>query len=211
MNCRPFLCLASLLAVNLASAQFVAYKYPKVTGNQAYGGALGMDFDVIVPIKITALGIFDSAQDGIKNNIDCILYNRDTKAAVASKAFSPSNMGIGDGSSNFLDLATPVYLPAGFHATIVAQGYGILERNGNSFNPSSTYATSLETGGGLIQFTGKSRNGAFGTFPTTIDFNVAQYGAGNFKFVSALPPVPEPTTLLVLTPALFLIRKRRRA
>jgi len=208
---RSLFLLLLIGAAALGNAQFVAFHYPTGQGNQAFGGALGMDFDVNAAISITSLGIFDSNQDGIKDNIDCILYDRDTHAVVVKKSFSPSNMGIGLYSANFLDLASPVILHAGFHGTIVAQGYGTLERNGNSISSSNTYATSLDTGGGLITFTGKSRNGAFGTFPTTTDLNVAQYGAGDFKFVAYAPPVPEPASLASLAlGAAFLARKRRK-
>jgi len=196
-------------AAALGQAQFVAYHYPSLTGNQTFGGALGMDFDVNQAISVTSLGIFDSGQNGIKNNIDCILYNRDTHAVVVSRSFSPSNMGFGLFGTNFLDLNTPITLAAGFHGTIVAQGYGVLEPNGNSMSPSNTYATSLDTGGGLITFTGKSRNGSFGAFPTTTDLNVAQYGAGNFKFV-AVNPVPEPVSLFSLGAGVVALIRRRR-
>ncbi len=97
-----------------------------------------MDFNVVQPIKVLALGIFDSGQNGIKNNIDCILYNRDTQLAVATIAFSPTNMGTTQFATNFLDLPAPLILPAGFHGSIVAQGYGISEPNGSHFPPPLT-------------------------------------------------------------------------
>jgi len=194
----------------LASADFIAYRYPQLTGNQAFSGALGMDFDVNQDIKITALGIFDSAQNGIQNNIDCFIYNRETQQIVASKFFGPANMGLGDGTTNFLDLNTPVFLEAGFKGSIVAQGFGILERNGNSYGPLDSYAISLNDGDGLISFTGTSRHGAWGLFPTTLDMNVAQYGAGNFKFTSAVEAVPEPATIAVVGIGFAALLRRRK-
>lgn len=189
-------------------AQFSAYTFPRVTGNQWFGGALGMDFDVNQDILITALGIFDSGQNGIQNNIDCYIYDRDTRQVVASRFFSPTNMGLGDGTSNFLDLAAPIRLRAGFHGSIVAQGFGILERNGNSYSAVNTFASNMNTGGGLISFTGRSRNGDFGAFPTNIDMNVAQYGAGNFKY-RAFTPVPEPATLLLAGLSVAIAARRK--
>lgn len=194
----------------IGNAQFTAYLYPQLTGNQSFGGALGMDFDVNQDIRITALGVFDSGQNGIQNNIDCFIYNRETQQIVASRFFSPGNQGHGDGRTNFLDLASPLFLPAGFKGSIVAQGYGILEKNGNSYTPGNTYASTLNTGGGLISFTGKSRNGSYGLFPTTVDLNVAQYGAGNFKFVAA-NPVPEPTSMAILAFSLLSVHRARRS
>lgn len=202
------------LAMGVAAfshANFTAYTYPQLTGNQWFSGALGMDFDVNQDIYITALGIFDSGQDGIKNNIDCIIYDRETQQVVASRSFSPTSMGHGDGTSNFLTFNAPLLLKAGFKGSIVAQGYGILEKNGNSFVAGNSYAVSLNDGGGLISFTGKSRNGNFGAFPTNVDLNVAQYGAGNFRY-HAVNPVPEPTAMAILAFTLasaLRVRKRR--
>lgn len=198
-----------LISTSFASAQHIAYTYPQLTGNQSFSGALGMDFDVNKDIYITALGIFDSGQNGIQNNIDAYIYNRDTHQIVASRLFGPTSMGIGDGTTNFLDLSAPVLLSAGFRGSIVVQGYGILEKNGNSFSAGSSYAITLNNGGGLISFTGRSRHGNFGYFPTTVDMNVAQYGAGNFKY-QAVNPVPEPASLAIAAFALasaFRLRK----
>ncbi len=206
---RSFLVALMFAVVALSSAQFTAYRFPQITGNQWFSGALGMDFDVNQDIWVSSLGIFDSGHDGIQNNIDCLIYNRDTQQVVASRFFSPNNMGLGDGSSNFLDLVNPVLLHAGFHGSIVAQGYGILEKNGNSYTSANTYAVQLDNGNGLISFTGKSRNGNFGAFPTTIDLNVAQYGAGNFKYSAAsLTPEPGTMTLMALGLAGYLRRKK---
>ena len=206
-----YLGVISILALTgAASAQFIAYRYPHGSGNQSFGGSLGMDFNVNQGIFITALGIFDSAQNGIQNNIDCFIYNRDTQQIVASRLFGPANMGLGDGTTNFLDLPSPVFLPSGFHGSIVAQGFGVLEQNGNSYTVANSFPDSMNDGGGLINFTGTSRYGNFGFFPTNTDLNVAQYGAGNFKFTSA-SPVPEPATLAILGIGFAALRRRRKA
>jgi hypothetical protein len=204
---RPLAACALFVAALVnARAQTVAYTYPTGIGNQAYGGALGMDFDVNAPIQITALGAFDSGNNGFLNNIDVILYNRDTQASVAAVQFSPSMWGYGLGASCFQNLAAAITLQAGFHGTIVAQGYGILEQNGNS-NSSGSYATSLNTGNGAISFVGTSRYGAFGAFPTNPDGSVARYGAGNFRYTA----VPEPASLGVILVGLLGILRRNRS
>jgi hypothetical protein len=195
-----------LALATFARSQTVAYEFPTGNGNQwNFSGALGMDFNVNTAVTITALGLFDSGQNGLMNDINVRLYNRDTQAVVASAAFSPSSFGYGLGASDFKNLLTPINLSAGFHGSIVAEGYGTLEMNGNS-NSSSTYATALNTGGGALSFVGSSRYGAYGTFPTNLENSVDRYGAGNFRFTA----VPEPMSLAVLGVGVAALRRRVR-
>src|SRR5207302_1901273 len=77
---------------------------------------------------------------------------------------------------------------AGFHGSIVAEGYGAAEPNGNGFFQPVTWTT--DDGGGLLQFGGGGRYGFTpGAFPTNVDGGpVNRYAAGTFQF-SALGPV----------------------
>jgi len=148
-------------------------------GSQSFGGALGMDFDVLHPIKVTRLGVFDDSSDGLFLPISARLYNRETKAVVAALEFTPEQPGDLIGGSRFKNLAAPVTLPAGFRGTIVASGYGGDERNGNGVAGRSVFS-----GGGSIDFVGVARYGVNpADFPDTPDSGPAnRYAAGTFFF-----------------------------
>src|SRR6516165_2922004 len=111
----------------------IAYQVPAGTvGQQAFNGPLGMDFNVQQSVVITELGVFDSGSDGLAVPLTATLYNRDTQTAVASLTFAAGQTGTLIDGSRFLPLATPVVLAPGFHGTIVAEGYGASEPNGNA-------------------------------------------------------------------------------
>ncbi len=158
--------------------------------NQGYSGGLGLDFTVVQPVQITALGCFDDGSDGIVAGVtlDVQLWQRndqgtpsapgdDTGVSVlASQTFTASAPGALTGGHRFKPLATPLSLAPGAY-TIAAYGYGATERNGNGLT------LALNSAGKALQFVGRSRYGGTpGTFPPTVDAAVAQYGAGTFKF-----------------------------
>jgi hypothetical protein len=171
----------------------IAYQMPAGTaGNQTFGGPLGMDFDVKQNVVVDELGVFDSGSDGLAVPLTARLYNRDSRTQVASLSFAAGQTGTLIGGSRFLPLATPVILPAGFHGTIVAEGYGIGEPNGNGglLPPPQTITWTTDDGGGLLQFVGGGRSGSTpGAFPANVDSGPAnRYAAGTFSF-SALGPI----------------------
>jgi hypothetical protein len=184
-------------AASVVHAAIIAYNVPAGTvGNQTFGGSLGMDFDVNNPIVISAIGVFDSGQDGLSLPITAQLYNRATQTLVpgAELLFSGVNPGTLIGGSWFQPLATPLHLPAGFQGTIVASGYGIGEPNGNQ-GAGALPGLTTNSGGGALSFVGTSRFGGANMFPTTIDGGPAnRYAAGTFEYA----PVPEPGTLLLI-------------
>jgi hypothetical protein len=155
-----------------------------------------MDFDVQHSIVISELGVFDSGSDGLAVPLTARLYNRDTQTQVASLSFAAGQTGTLIDGSRFMPLASPVLLPAGFHGTIVAEGYGPAEPDGNSFVQPVTWTGN--DGGGLIQFVGAGRFGLTpGTFPTNIDGGPAnRYAAGTFMFDAVQTIVSGPATAL---------------
>jgi hypothetical protein len=165
----------------------VAYVVPEGTsGNQAFGGSLGMEFDVDRPVMVTRLGAFDSEGDGIQQPISVRLYNRATAGLVASLLFEPGNDGELVGGSRFLPLSPPLALPAGFQGMIVASGYGPLERNGNLF--SNLGLTTFS--GACLRFVGR---GNYSEDPGVMANNpdggpANRYAAGTFAFEPDLPP-----------------------
>ncbi|MBL9125991.1 MAG: hypothetical protein JNL97_00020 [Verrucomicrobiales bacterium] len=148
-------------------------------GNQAFGGALGMHFNVLRPVRVTRLGVFDDSSDGLFLAITARLYDRTSRTAVAELVFTPEDPGELIGGSRFKNLAQPVVLPAGFQGTIAASGYGGDERNGNGMPGRSVFGA-----GGSLEFVGTSAyevNPA--GYPGTADGGPAnRYGAGTFYF-----------------------------
>ncbi|MES2706013.1 MAG: fibronectin type III domain-containing protein [Verrucomicrobiota bacterium] len=175
-----------------ALASGIAYVVPDfTTGTQAnFGGSLGMDFEVVHPVRVTRLGAFDSGADGLFLPISVTIYDRVTGQMVTPltvfPADNPETPGREDGElvggSRFMNLATPVELPAGFKGCIVAFGYGTGEPNGNSANGGWTTFN-----GGSLLFTGSSRYGvATNVMPATPDTSPAnRYAAGTFHFEPA--------------------------
>lgn len=175
-----------------ASASFIAYDSTRITGNQNWTGALGMDFDVNSPIRILELGAYDSGQLGITGPISVGIFDRTSQTLVGVSA-SISTSDPLTGLSRYEDI-TDFVLGVGSYS-IVAQGFGLTDPNGNvTFGGTGP---NTDTGGGLISFVGLARYTSTQSlvFPTTIDsgpFN--RYDAGTFKFEA----VPEPATMLLL-------------
>jgi hypothetical protein len=196
-----------------------AYDVTVSTGNQSYGGPLGMDFDVNQAIVITELGVFDSGQDGLKSAINARIYDRDDPTAplrsIEFAAGDSAASGTLEGMSRFLPIA-PLVLPAGFHGSIVADGY-TSEVFFNQYYMPSVSPSILNSGGGLISFVGTSRyGGAPGTYPTILDVGangehiVNEYAAGTFKFTAVSVPEPSTAALAALGGLAFLLDARRR-
>jgi hypothetical protein len=190
------LCVCALIAVGRLEAQgpkVIAYDVPAgMIGNQDYDGALGMDFDVQLDILITRIGVFDSGSDGLAVPITARLFDRDAVAEIAVVEFTPDDPGDLVGGSRFKALDMDV--PAGFHGTIVASGYGALELNGNGFSDPTISFSNVNDGGCAILFTGGGRFGADPAgFPGSPDSGPPnRYGAGTFEFMP-LESFPAPT------------------
>ncbi len=175
-----------------AALGIVAYNVPAGTaGNQAFGGSLGLDFNVNQAISVTSVGVFDDGSNGLSLPLQARIYNRVSGLEIPGTfmAFATGPTGTLTGGSRFLNLAAPIILPAGFQGTIVAEGYGAAERNGNQ-GVSAVAGLTTDTGGGAISFVGGGRNGAFNAFPGGVDGGPAnRYAAGTFNF-NVLPPLP---------------------
>jgi hypothetical protein len=202
-----------VLALTARSAMAIqAYFEPNPTdGTQAFGGSLGMDFDVNSWILVNQLGVFDDDQNGIAagTTLTAQLWSRSGNTGVLispSITFTSADPGTLSDGHRLKDI-TPLLLGPGSY-TIVAFGYNAAEENGNT--GTGNVAVSTNSGGGLISFVGGGRFGTAGLFPATPDGGPpGRYHAGTFNFVG----VPEPATaaLLLLSGLAALRRNRREA
>lgn len=165
-----------------------AYSLPANSiGTQTRAGSFGMDFDVSVPVSISQLGAFDSVGDGLESTITVQLYARNNNGTpanssddtggslLASATFSSADPGTLEGAHRFKSI-TPVMLPVGSY-TISAYGYNIEK----ALNAGSGITGPSTNGGGALSFI-RSRYGSAAVWPSTVDVQVAQYGAGTLKF-----------------------------
>jgi len=169
-----------------------------VAGNQAFEGALGMDFVVNLPIQVFELGAFDSNSDGLARPITVELWSRDDGGTpdifdddaggeiLAMLEFEDEE-GTLEGGTRFLSLDAPIVLQPGPY-TIVGWGYGAEEQNYNVGGRDAAAEGLTITDSPFITFVGGSRFGDpanNGQWPTSLDGGPEnRYGSGNFKFGS---------------------------
>lgn len=209
-----FSLVLGLAALGALRAQvLVAYDAPVgATSNQFISNPLGLDFNVNQPITITALGVFDSGQNGLAFAQVVRIYDRSTQQSIASLTVPAGTTASLIGGSRFVDLVTPLLLPAGFLGSVVAE---INPTDGNWNSGGGTGISTLNTGGGALSFVGGGRvsDDGPGVYPTRLDGGPAnRYLAGTFAFTA----VPEPTTAALLAVGATVLiyaglRRRRRA
>jgi hypothetical protein len=209
---------SSAVFVLPAQAQTIAYAVPAgAVSNQFITNPLGMDFNVNSAIQVTALGVFDSNQDGLAFAIPVRIYDRTTQAIVASLVIPAGTATTLIGGSRFVNLVNPLTLAVGFQGSIVEDPN---TTDGNFNTQGSVNPATTNTGGGAISFVGGGRYGAAngaGTYPTNLDGGPAnRYDAGTFQFTTgpAAPATPEPGSLALLIAAGisgsgFVVRRRR--
>ena len=193
-----------------APGTITAYIVPSGTiGNQtlpvSQTQAMGNDFDVVSPIQITSLGVFDSGGDGLVGTLVARIYDRDTLTSVASLVFSSADPGTLVGGSRFKNLPAPLTLPAGFHGacSVAYLGTTTLEPDGNLREGSGNWTT--DSGGGLISFVGMGRHSLMGTgdaYPDIVDPAPApnNFAAGTFVFSPANDAPPPTLTSVAVGP-----------
>ena len=130
---RRLIAVAILGLTGLGSvhAQTIAYEDPSNQGNQAWGGNLGLLFQVNSPIVVTALGVFNASGSGtITGTINVVIYNTTTNTAVTPVLtfhghYTPAGLGF-----DVFQPITPVPLGVGSYE-IDAVGFSSTDLNGN--------------------------------------------------------------------------------
>ena len=208
------------MACASAHAANTAIEATMTTGNQEFGGSLGLDFIVHSPITISQIGAFDDGGDGMNRDVSVGIFQRDDGgtpddfaddagmgAILGVTTFTAADPGALEGSYRFK--STDLTLDAGNY-TLTGWGYGAGERNGND-GGQGNWPTTVNDGGGLIEFVGGSRFGDPadpGSFPGSLDGGPGvRYGAGNFVY----DVVPEPSVLGLLALGItgFCFRRKR--
>ena len=144
-----------------ADGEIVAYQSPAVLGNAVTGGNLGLDFQVIRPIRVTEVGVFDSGQDGIAGTVGVSVWSRTTGEQLAGKTIIGDEGSIApDTGMRFVPLDEPLLLPPGDY-TVLATGFF----GGDPFLHSQRAGgqlSDLDDGDGAIQFEGTGRYNVVG-------------------------------------------------
>jgi hypothetical protein len=182
----PIATLFLLAGVIPAHAGTIALDNPVGTGNQVFGGSVGMDFETgLEPLQVTHLGVFDSDQDGFATARTVAIYDRtNTAAPFATLTIPAGTTSTLINGSRFVPVASSVTLPAGFKGSIVVNDVSTdsIRNNGVSPGPLST----INMGGGLLNFVGGGRFGGVAGFPATADGGPAnRYQAGTFQYQAA--------------------------
>ena len=165
-------------------------------------GGLGLDFDVLRPIRVEALGVFDDLGNGIAPSTELTvqLWSRDDRGTpnnpaddrggkiLAEQRFDATSQGVLMAGHRFKSLATPVELAAGSYS-IVAYGFSAKNRNINFKFAGAPPVKEVETWRGAIKHVGARWGGtALGQFPETINDKSYPYVTGSFKFRPLEPP-----------------------
>ncbi|MSU61485.1 MAG: hypothetical protein EXS31_03665 [Pedosphaera sp.] len=172
-------CIAAAVA---DTGNVLAFEAPPSTrGNEAWPGALGMDFEVVNAISLTHLGVFDDGGDGLKRTLTARLYDRTSKKEIGVLEFSSSSPGVLIGGHRYKTLSASVPLATGFKGAIVVEGYGTGEAAANK--GLGTFPLITHDGDGAVLFVGKGRYGRAGVYPINTDAGPAnRYAAGSFQF-----------------------------
>jgi hypothetical protein len=208
--------LVTLLGSMSLSASTIAYSDPANQGVFGFPANIALNFNVLSPLKVTDLGVFNAAGDGmITGSIDVVIYNTATLAQVTPVvtfhgSYAPGGLGF-----DVFQSISPVTLGVGSYQ-IDAFGFSNTDPFGNI-----NYGSSgpVLNGSGVLAFNGASWDGNSSLdSPTTcgscqaMPIQSQQFDAGTFQYQSTNSPVPEPGALgflgtTVISAATLLRRK----
>lgn len=194
-----FFGLLALAGAVSARADNIAYTDPANQGTQGWGGNLALNFNVLSPITVTELGVFNASGSGtITNPIQVVIYNTGTNTAVTPIVtfkghYTPGGLGF-----DVFQAIAPVVLGIGSYE-VDAVGFSASDLNGN-LNTGSSSGPLLNNFAGSLAFTGASYDaspalddpltcGGCAALPA----RTHQFDAGTF----GVKAVPEPSSLLI--------------
>ena len=192
-----FFGLLALAGAVSVRADNIAYTDPAGQGKQAYGGNLALNFNVLSPITVNELGVFNASGSGtITGTIQVVIYNTGTNTAVTpvvkfSGNYSPAGLGF-----DVFQAITPVVLGVGSYE-VDAVGFSASDLNGNINLGSS--GPILNNFAGSLAFTGASYDGSpFLDDPLTCGGCALLPGQRSHQFdAGTFGQVPEPSSLLL--------------
>ncbi len=203
-----------------ATAGTQAYSTSFTTGNQAWTGNLGVDFNVNAPITVTSLGAYDSGGLGFNEGITVGLYQRlpggdpntDYNGTLLASVTIIGTEGSVSGNYRFVGLSSPLTLPAGYY-DVDAVGF-----NGVNLILNANLGGVIQSnnGGGLLSFVGSGRYDLnqsldYPTY-TTVDQGESAptlaWGGGSFIFSAS---VPEPSSIILFSVGMLGVLLGRRS
>ena len=193
-----------LLALAGVSARAdIAYTDPASQGTQGWPGNLALNFNVLSPITVTELGVFNASGSGtITGTIQVVIFDTNTNTEVTpvvtfgpNQTYSTAGLGF-----DVFQAITPVVLGVGSYE-VDAVGFGSSDLNGNLFTGSSS-GPILNNFAGSLAFTGASFDGS----PVLDDpspsscpgCSPSQFDAGTFGNGTVVTNTPEPGTMTLL-------------
>jgi hypothetical protein len=199
------LAVMALLATAPAMAALTTMNTARIlTGNQTWV-SIGLEFDVLSPIVVRELGVYDSAGNGIVGSatLTAQIWDSTTQTILASQDFTSADQGTFDATSNYL------FKPLGTALTLQPGRYAILGYGFDSSNPQhnsnmgglSATDSDIFNGGGLITHArdvwGHGTNVPGEFWINTYDTNPDFFGGPNMRFEAAAPTVPAPAAILL--------------
>jgi len=171
-------------------SEALAYADVVQNGNQAYTGSLGMEFVVAAGhyIEVYEMGVFDDKGNGISSATGLTVALYTSTGTLVSGTLTTVPQGTGTplvGGDRMVTLGTPVFMGPGTYV-VGAWGFSASDENTNVGIAGGATASTMDTGGGLISFSGGPffNNAGITGFPSqnTDGAPVNRYGAGTFAF-----------------------------
>jgi len=180
-----------------ARADNIAYTDPARQGTQAWPGNLALNFNVLSPITVNELGVFNASGSGtITGTIKVVIYNTATNTAVTPVVafhgnYSPAGLGF-----DVFQAIAPVVLGIGSYE-VDAVGFSASDLNGN-INTGSSSGPILNNFGGSLAFNGASYDGSASLDDPSSCAGCAPLPAQSRQFdAGTFGQVPEPSSLLL--------------